>query len=74
MKEKEKNIDRKERRNGASYGKSMRVNWFCCAFKLGFVQLKYKASLVFKKNLELALSITLKERELYESKACCGGV
>ena len=46
----------------------MRVKWFCCAFKLGFVQLKSKASLVFKKNLELALSIILKERELYESK------
>ena len=27
-----------------------------------------KASLNFKSNLELALSITLKERELYESK------
>ena len=68
MKEKEKNIDRKKWRSGASYGKSMRVKWFCCAFKLGFVQLKSKASLVFKKNLELALSIIIKERELYESK------
>ena len=28
----------------------------------------YKASLIFKSNLELALSIILKERELYESK------
>ena len=27
-----------------------------------------KASLIFKSNLELALSIILKERELYESK------
>ena len=27
-----------------------------------------KASLIFKLNLELALSIILKERELYESK------
>ena len=42
--------------------------WFCCAFKLGFLQLICKASLVFKSNLELALSIILKQRGLYESK------
>ena len=46
----------------------MRAKWFCCAFKLGFLQLIYKASLIFKSNLELALSIILKQRELYESK------
>ena len=39
--------------------------WFCCA--LSFLQLICKASLIFKSNLELALSIILKERELYES-------
>ena len=32
--------------------------------KLGFPQLICKASLIFKLNLELALSIILKEREL----------
>ena len=41
---------------------------FCCAFKLGFLQLICKASLTFKSNLELALSIILKQRELYASK------
>ena len=41
---------------------------FCCAFKLGFVQLICRASLIFKSNLELALSIILKERELDDSK------
>ena len=46
----------------------MRAKWFCWAFKLGFVQLICKASLIFKSNLELALSIFLKQRELYESK------
>ena len=40
--------------------------WFCCAFK--FSQLICKASLIFKSNLELALSIILKQRQLYESK------
>ena len=60
MKEKrKKKKDRKRQRNGASYS---------CAFKLGFVQSICKASLIFKSNLELALTIILKERELYESK------
>ena len=36
------------------------------SFKLGFLQLICKASLIFKSNLELALSIILKQRELYE--------
>ena len=69
MIEKDKrNKDRKTQRSGASYSDSVRAEWFCCAFKLGFVQLIYKASLIFKSNLELALSIILRERELYESK------
>ena len=55
-------------RSGASYSESVRAKWFCWAFKLGFVQLICKASLIFKSNLELALSIILKERELYDSK------
>ena len=46
----------------------VRAKWFCCAHKLGFIQLMFKASLIFKSNLELALSIILKQRELYESK------
>ena len=46
----------------------VRAKSFCCALKLGFLQLICKASLIFKSNLELALSITLKQRELYESK------
>ena len=46
----------------------MRPKWFSCAFMLGFLQLICKASLIFKSNLELALSIILKQRELYKSK------
>ena len=45
-----------------------RLLTFCCAFKVGFLQLTCKASLIFKSNFELALSIKLKQRELYESK------
>ena len=41
---------------------------YSCAFKLGFLHLICKVSLIFKSNLELALSIILKQRELYESK------
>ena len=51
-----------------SYSERVRATRFCCAFKLGFLQLICKASLIFKSNLELALSITLKQRALYKSK------
>ena len=51
-----------------SYGQRMRVKWFCCAFKLGFLQLICPVSLIFKSNLELALSTILKQKELYDSK------
>ena len=60
---------KKERSKGnRSYSERVRAKWFCCAFKLGFLQLICKASLIFKSNLQLALSIILKQRELYESK------
>ena len=55
-------------RGGRSYSERLRVKLFCLAFKLGFLQLICKASLIFKSNLELALSIVLKQRELHESK------
>ena len=63
-----KKQNKKGQRSDASYSESVRAKCFCCAFKLGFLQLICKASLIFKSNLELALSITLKQRELYESK------
>ena len=65
-KEKQTKIERsKENR---SYSERARAKWFCYAFKLGFLQLICKASLIFKSNLEFTLSIVLKQRELYESK------
>ena len=45
-----------------SYSERVRAKWFC------FLQLTCKASLIFKSNLELELSIILKQRELHESK------
>ena len=64
MKDKDKKSkDRKKERDDGSYSENVRAKWFFCAFKLEILQLIYK-SLICKSNLELALSITLKEREL----------
>ena len=67
-KEREKTKDRKKQRSDASYIESVKVKWFCCIFKLGFLQLICKFYLIFKSSLELALSTAIKEKELYESK------
>ena len=61
--ERQQNKDRKKQ----SCSESVRAGWFCCVFKLSFVQSICEASLVFKSSLELALSIILKERQLHES-------
>ena len=73
--EREKQIQKKKTKTeknkgigGRSYRESVRAKLFCCAFKLGFLQLICKASLIFKLNLELDLYIILKQRELYESR------
>ena len=73
--EREKQIQKKQKKTeknkgigGRSYRESVRAKLFCCAFKLGFLQLICKASLIFKLNLELDLYIILKQRELYESR------
>ena len=72
--ERQQKTKAKEQRGDTSYSESLRAKWFCYAFKLGFLQLICKASLIFKSNLELVLSIISKEKELYESKQCCGRV
>ena len=56
-------IDKIETQKSRSYSEGVRAKWFCCVVKLGFLQLICKASLIFKSNLELALSIVLKGRE-----------
>ena len=50
-----------------TYSERVRTKWFCSVFKLSFLWLICKASLIFKSNLELTLSIFFKKRELYES-------
>ena len=64
----EKKTKTEKNKGDKSCSERVRAKWFCCAFKLSFLQLICKASLIFKSNLELALSVILKERELYESK------
>ena len=55
-------------RVGQKLHERVRAKWFCFDFCLGFLQLICKAPLIFKSNLKLALSVILKQRELYESK------
>ena len=64
MKEKYKKITKTQKNKGRdkSYSERVRAKWFCYAFKLSFLQLMCKASLIFQSNLELALSIILKQR------------
>ena len=73
QKTKEKRKKAERSKGNRSYSKRVRAKWFCYAFKLDFLQLICKASLTFKSNLELALSIILKQREFWV-KSCCGGV
>ena len=59
----EKQRQKERERDDGSYSENIRAKWFFCAFKLEILQLIYK-SLICKSNLELALSIILKEQEL----------
>ena len=65
QKTKEKQTNTERSKGNRSYSERVRAKSFCCAVKLGFLQLICKS---FKSNLELVLSIILKQRELYESK------
>ena len=56
QKTKEKQTKTERSKENRSYSKRVRAKLFCCAFKLGFLQLICKASLIFKSNLEFALS------------------
>ena len=64
----DKRKGKKQRQRNKRVAKAIVKVWFCFAFKLGFIQLLCKATLILKSNLELALSNILKERELYKSK------
>ena len=48
---KEKHTKTERNKENRSYSERVRGQWFCCAFKLGFLLLICKASLIFKSNL-----------------------
>ena len=52
-----KRNEKKKNKGDRYYSESVRDKWFCWAFKLGFLRLICKASLIFKLNLGLALPI-----------------
>ena len=65
---KEKQTKTERSKGNRSYSDRVRAKLFCCPCKLGFLKLICKASLIFKSNLALALSVILKQRKLYEPK------
>ena len=68
QKKKKTKIKTEKNKWDKTYNERVGDKWFCCAFNLGFIQLICKASLIFKSNLELALSIILKKQN-YTSKS-----
>ena len=62
---KEKQAKAERSKGNRSYSETMRAKWFCCIFKLGFLQLICKATLIFNSNLELTLWIILKQRIIW---------
>ena len=54
----------KKNNEDRSYSERVRAKWLCCAFKLDSLQLICEASLIYKSNLELALSIILKLKRI----------
>ena len=71
---KKTNKDRKKQGATERIVKWVRAKWFFCAFKLGFFKLICNASLIFKSDLELALSIIFKTKRIIWAKACSGAV
>ena len=67
--ERERKITKTETNKGdGSYSEKGERYMILLRVRLGFLQLICKASLIFKSNFELALTIILKDKELYESK------
>ena len=57
QKNKKKQTRKTEKNKGDKcYSERVRAKWFWCMFKLGFLQLICKVCLIFKSNLELALT------------------
>ena len=65
---KEKQTKAERSKENRSYSEKVRAKLFYSGFKLCFLQLICKASLISKSNLELTLSIIL-EKENYTSQS-----
>ena len=64
----------KGQRSDASYSESVKAKYFCCAFKLDFLELICKASLIFKSNFRVSFINYFKTKRIIWVKACCDGV
>ena len=71
---KEKQTKTERSKRNRSYTERMRGKWFCYAFKLGFLQLICKASLIFEVEFRVSLINYFKTKRIIWVKACCGGV
>ena len=61
----EKQTKTERGKGNRSYNERMRAKWFCRAFKVGFLQLICKASLIFKSNLELLINSLMNVRFVF---------
>ena len=57
-----------------SYSKRVRAKWFCCAIKLGFLQLICKDFLIFKSNFRVTLINYFEAKRIVWVKVRYGGV
>ena len=56
---KEKQTKAERSKGNRSYSQRVRAKWFCSAFKLGFLQLICKPSLIFKSDLKSSFKRTI---------------
>ena len=64
----------KRTRGDRSYNERARAKSICCAFKLGFLQLICKASLIFEVEYRVSFINYVKTKRIILVKACCGEV
>ena len=56
---KKKQAKTERSKGNRSYSERVRAKWFCFSFKLGFIQLICKPSLIFKSNLKSSFKRTI---------------
>ena len=71
---KEKQTKTEKRKGNRSYSERVRAKWFCCAIKLGFLQLICKDFLIFKSNFRVTLINYFEAKRIVWVKVRYGGV